>query len=553
MTSAARKPTPEQRQTLAPEIENLLWGLFGPNDRPFFDRSDIAPVVLDAFVQCDEVFEETFRFLDALTRIWNQRRPGRPLKPFSQDRQPKEIAMPMVLPDLSETPVSKRQESGADDELTPAADANIEETSAMPLPHPPDPPTHGSNQGTPGQVPAARATPAKPREPRASFQLPNGKVGVDYAARIEGRDAEGRPVRIRDVRMPEGLGLSFDPDRGELRGTPALDGDHRLPLRWSLDEKTRYSGECLLIVNPDPKSLWKVIEPPDGSPYLKPHADRRLLTGRGFRIAAASRRGRSHEHAGTFRDDDYFIGHDAQTQWSLILVADGAGSAKYSREGSRLAVSAAGAHLAEALAGETGARMTVALSTWDADSDGAAQAMGAEFHSLFHKAGMLAVQSIEQDARIRGAQARDYATTLLAAAVKRQDRETFLATFWMGDGAIAAYGPRGKVRLMGTPDSGEFAGQTRFLDRAALADQAFAKRIGIGRYADLTAVMLMTDGVSDPRFETDNGLIDPVKWDALWDEIAPLLAMPEPDKSLVDWLHFFSPGHHDDRTLALLW
>ena len=551
MTSAARKPTPEQRQILAPEIENLLWGLFGPNDRPFFDRSDIAPIALDEFVQCDEVFEETFRFLDALTRIWNRRCPGRPLKPCAQDRQAKEIAMPRVLPVLSETPVSEREESSAGDASMPAA--NIDETSVMPLPRPPDTPTSGSAQGRPGQVSPASTAPAKHREPRASFQLPNGKVGVDYAARIEGRDAEGRPVRIRDVRMPEGLGLSFDPDSGELRGIPALDGDHRLPLSWSLDEKTRYSGECLLIVNPDPKSLWKVIEPPDGSLYLKPHADRRLLTGRGFRIAAASRRGRSHEHAGTFRDDDFFIGHDAQTQWSLILVADGAGSARYSREGARLAVASAGAQLSEALAGEMSARMNAALHGWEADPEGVAQAMGAEFHSLFHKAGTLAVQSIEQEARSAGAEVRDYATTLLAAAVKRQDSETFLATFWMGDGAIAAYGPRGKVRLMGTPDGGEFAGQTRFLDRAALADQAFARRIGIGRYADLTAVMLMTDGVSDPRFETDNGLNDPAKWDGLWDDIAPLLASPEPDRSLVDWLHFFSPGHHDDRTLALLW
>ncbi|AFL74824.1 PP2C family serine/threonine-protein phosphatase [Thiocystis violascens] len=552
MPSAARKPTPEQRQKLAPEIENLIWGLFGPNDRPFFDRSEIAPVALDEFVQCDEVFEETFRFLDALTGIWNQRRPGRPLKPFTQDRQPKEIAMPMVLPVLSETPVSRREESKAGDESAPT-EANIEETSAMPFPHPPDTPTPGSAQGSPGQVPAASTAPAKPPEPRASFQLPNGKVGVDYAARIEGRDAEGRPVRIRDVRIPDGLGLSFDPDSGELRGTPALDGDHRLPLSWYLDEKTRYSGECLLIVNPDPKSLWKVIEPPDGSPYLKPHADRRLLTGRGFSIAAASRRGRSHEHAGTFRDDDFFIGHDAQTQWSLILVADGAGSARYSREGARLAVTSAGAHLSEALAGEIGARMTAALDGWEADPEGVAQAMGAEFHYLFHKAGTLAVQSIEQEARSAGTEVRDYATTLLAAAVKRRDSETFLATFWIGDGAIAAYGPRGRVRLMGTPDGGEFAGQTRFLDHVALADQAFAKRIGIGRYADLSAVMLMTDGVSDPRFETDNGLNDPAKWDGLWGDIAPLMASPEPDRNLVDWLHFFTPGHHDDRTLALLW
>ena len=123
----------------------------------------------------------------------------------------------------------------------------------------------------------------------------------------------------------------------------------------------------------------------------------------------------------------------------------------------------------------------------------------------------------------------------------------------MGDGAIAAYGPRGKVRLMGTPDSGEFAGQTRFLDRAALNDQGFGKRLGLGRYFGLNAVILMTDGISDPRFETDNGLADAANWDALWDEISPHLTSPDPANSLVEWLNFFTPGHHDDRTIAVLW
>ncbi len=486
--------------------------------------------------------------------------------------------MPMVPPVLSETPIPRHQESETSDEAKSEVEANAKETATMHAPNPPDspdaplpeadlrqeqtqPPASDSpskrrtpaSLNKPGQVPPAGAAPVSPPTSKFSFHLPNGKVGVAYAARLEGRDAEGRPARILEAKVPAGLGLDFDPGSGELRGMPAVDGDHRIPLRWTLDGSASYSSDCLLIVNPDPKSLWKVIEPPEDAPYRKPHADCRWLMGQSFRMAAASRRGRSHEHSGTFRDDDFFIHLDPETQWAVILVADGAGSAKFSRQGSRLAVATAGGHLVADLAGDVGSRMNSALERWGTDPERAAQAMGTEFHYLFHQAGTLAVQAIEQEARMQGAEVREYATTLLAAAIRRQDNETFLATFWMGDGAIAAYGPRARVRLMGTPDGGEFAGQTRFLDRAALSDQGFAKRIGIGRYPDLTAVMLMTDGVSDPRFETDNGLNDSAKWDALWDEIAPLLTTPEPDKSLLDWLRFFTPGHHDDRTLALLW
>ena len=106
---------------------------------------------------------------------------------------------------------------------------------------------------------------------------------------------------------------------------------------------------------------------------------------------------------------------------------------------------------------------------------------------------------------------------------------------------------------MGSPDSGEFAGQTRFLDRNALMDQGFGKRISVGRYVDLQAVILMTDGISDPRFETDNGLADPRRWDALWEELLPSLHSPAPEQQLIEWMRFWTPGHHDDRTIVLLW
>ena len=154
---------------------------------------------------------------------------------------------------------------------------------------------------------------------------------------------------------------------------------------------------------------------------------------------------------------------------------------------------------------------------------------------------------------MKGVPAKEYSTTLLAAAVRKIGNSLFIASFWMGDGAICVYGPKGKIRLMGTPDSGEFAGQTRFLDRAALSDQGFSNRIRIGLYQDIQSVMLMTDGVSDPRFETDNELNDPNKWDSLWDEILPHLQSESPDVNMVQWLDFLTPGHHDDRTIALLW
>lgn len=54
-------------------------------------------------------------------------------------------------------------------------------------------------------------------------------------------------------------------------------------------------------------------------------------------VVAASKRGRSHAQDGKYRDDHFRIRADAATGWHILVVADGAGSAELSREGSRIA------------------------------------------------------------------------------------------------------------------------------------------------------------------------------------------------------------------------
>lgn len=402
----------------------------------------------------------------------------------------------------------------------------------------------------PGQIPPAGSAPAQPPV-RTFFNLPNCRAGVPYAATISGTDGAGVALVICDMAIPAELGLAFDPGTQQVTGTPATDGDFHLPLQWRYaDGSEMHAASCHLIANPDPKSLWKVIEPAAGQPYATSHSSSQSLAAGSHRLIAASRRGRSHEHAGLFRDDDFFIAHDENSGWSMMLVADGAGSAPSSREGARLAVHCAGEYMQAQLAGDFGMHLALVLEDWAGDG---AQGAGRECHYFFHQAAALAVGAIEQEAQRAGLPVRDFATTLLAVASRKIGDEVFVASFWMGDGAIAVYGPRGTVRLMGAPDGGEYAGQTRFLDRAALSADSFGARVRIGRFAGTDAIVAMTDGVSDPFFESDNGLADAVRWDALWDELAPLLEQDVADRAVLEWLHFFKPGHHDDRTIAVLW
>lgn len=530
-------------------ISNVLWSLFGIKKEGVFQTRGTRQEAVEDFIKNNtDVRNAAEVFVQSVENIWLKYHPNMPL-----ERNVVEKYLPPNITDTNKNNLIKKEkedlllnnstscsnkEAVYNSKILDQKDIkNVVDSSSLHTENMTSIPTI-SDQNTLMKI---------------LFQVQNAKVGNDYIGKIEKVDDLSKQLYFRSIRIPPELGLTSNGDRGEVTGIPVIDGDHEITFQWSDDQLSWLSGKCILMVNPDPRSLWQVNEPPADAPYSKAHTDERLISYDSFKIVAASRRGRSHEHSGTFRDDDFFLDHNSDNGWSVIIVADGAGSATFSRQGSKLAAQTFGEHIVSNLSSEVGLKLSSILDDWDVDPTNATNNFGTEFHYLFFKAATLAVQALNDEASSTGNNVKDYSTTLLAAAIKRNKTDTYLATFWLGDGAIVAYGPRGKVRLMGTPDAGEFAGQTRFLDRSSLSDQGFAKRIGIGRYADITSVILMTDGVSDPRFETDNGLANPDKWDLLWDEITPQLESDNPGANLLKWLEFFSPGNHDDRTIAILW
>jgi serine/threonine protein phosphatase PrpC len=432
-------------------------------------------------------------------------------------------------------------------ELSHPSQAKSSDSSSTPLPQ-----SKNSQAITPGVIPAAGQPPAVVPKVLPTFHLPNCNVGKHYSNLLEAVHKSGKKIIVHTVDISSDLGLVFDPSSQTVMGVPKLDGEFNLSLSWSFDtEQEKSKGTCHLTSNPDPKSLWKVNEPPNDSIYQKDHLDNEFLVGSGIKIIAASRRGRSHEHAGTFRDDDFFIAHDKNANWNVMIVSDGAGSAQFSREGARIAVTCAGKFLKEHLFSKQELELEDMIRDCH-DASPAKAKLKEFFHYLFFRMAQSAILDIEAEAKNKNNQFKDYSTTLLVSVSKKIENDLFVASFWVGDGAIAVYQNSGAVKLLGTPDSGEFAGQTRFLDGACLTKD-FPGRINVDKFKNDPALILMTDGVSDPFFETDNGLIDPARWALLWKELIPVFKSATADTTLLDWLHFFKPGHHDDRTIAILW
>lgn len=454
-------------------------------------------------------------------------------------------------------------DSGGDDVPPPAQDAVAPLSPApwqkMPYheldesPSPQDASGKPAEVLKPGQVPASPSSPdGRPlKAPTARIVLANARAGTAFHCEVEISLDNGEPAEIQDVIFPSPIGITFDKTDATLSGTPTASGDVDITVKWSCPSHPEGASTVTFIVNPDPRTLWKDIDPPTEDRYYKKNLDHQLLQHAGVTIAAASRRGRSHAHVGSFRDDDFYINVSEDSGWSVMLVADGAGSASNSRQGSRIATQTAGNFLFDQLKAENGLALKTQILQWNSDDQ---RQIWDYFYRQFSLACALAVNNINHEAKIAGEKSKSYSTTLLALVSFREGDELFAAAFWLGDGAIAAYGPQGRVRVLGMPDSGEYAGQTRFLDAGTIQDAEFSKRIIIGRWKDISHLVLMTDGVSDPCFETDNGLQNPQKWDALLSDLTPHLDDAErAAENLLEWLNFFSPGNHDDRTIVVSW
>ena len=96
---------------------------------------------------------------------------------------------------------------------------------------------------------------------------------------------------------------------------------------------------------------------------------------------------------------------------------------------------------------------------------------------------------------------------------------------------------------------------------------AFTIKTQIAHITDshFTALMLMTDGVSDAMFQSEKDLNDPDKWAEMYgklrqgfpdDEIGGVDLTDDNEEAkdqLLGWLNFWSRGNHDDRTIAILY
>lgn len=281
---------------------------------------------------------------------------------------------------------------------------------------------------------------------------------------------------------------------------------------------------------PGVPAKWEIKEPAETSdPTPHTRQDVRPTSGtpdpRGWLTIGASKRGRLHEHEGTFREDEFAIELDGG--WHLVAVADGAGSKKLSRVGSRLAVHTAVKVMQKAVTSSPPSIPVIKVALQEA--------LQASLKALYEEA-----QKPE-----RSGDVKDFSTTLLLLAF--HPGKSIVGFAQIGDGLIAAQreDESGSIVLLGTPEAGEYSGQTYFLTNYKY-EELPAKAQAIEAKNPIRYFLVMTDGVADDLYPPEQrlpGLIKPMP---------EIIASERPDESLLKLINYDRQASFDDRTLVVL-
>lgn len=403
-----------------------------------------------------------------------------------------------------------------------------------------------------------------------SLRLPNASQGKSYSCRLDFEQLGLQDVTALQFSGLEETGMRYDEAQRELSGTPVVSGDIPLLVRFRLAAQSATEPltdkKIILIINPDPRSLWKELPVDELLPFPKENNSIASGTFLDKKIIAVSKRGRSHANTGLPRDDHFAFCNYPGEGWSIVALADGAGSAKYAREGAKQACDYIVSHYKEKLRQKAFNRFDELIFRFHAQADAdIREQLDRLLHLELGNGALATHQVLEKFAADHDMALADLHTTFIFCLIRKYEFGYVLLSFSVGDCpmAIVGSGQQDIIRL-NKLDVGDYGGGTRFITMPEIFDAGeIGYRFNLQVVADFSYLMLMTDGIYDPKFMTEANLEKTEKWQALLADLDG--ENPEGARvlfgddhalaaaQLSQWMDFWSSGNHDDRTLAIIY
>lgn len=394
--------------------------------------------------------------------------------------------------------------------------------------------------------------------------LPNATVGKAYQVALDLEGDDWNEVVISAITGLEQTGLTYTTDSNTLSGIPLKSADIKLVFHLLVAGETM-EKKVPFAVNPDPRSLWKTLESDQNDPWWKAdevHIQQPFGTKQ---LVAASKRGRAHANVGKFREDHYALGNTGFEGWNILAVSDGAGSARLSRLGSKIACETVIGHLKELPASAYEALEGALIKAGSITENPAEQQFQQIANAFLGPVIQQLYAGLETLAGNLEAELSDLHSTLALCLIKESEQGWLILTFSVGDCPIALLDKeKNNTTLLNWLDSGEYGGATRFITMPEIFEHPdFSSRFSARIVSDFSYLMMMTDGIYDAKFETTFKLAQP----AMWNHLIADLEGNNPEGYRVDlkegngdlgaalsqWMDFWSTGNHDDRTLVIIY
>jgi serine/threonine protein phosphatase PrpC len=403
-----------------------------------------------------------------------------------------------------------------------------------------------------------------------AVSLPNGTVNKKYEAKINFNQLDWNEIVYAEIQDLEKIGLEYDSNKKSLFGNPLISGNLKLTFVFRVDGEEEDSilnvKTIALIINPDPKSLWKNIESDKKAPFWKEDNVKMRSDFLDKKIVVASKRGRSHANFGSPREDHFEFKTINDTGWNILAVSDGAGSASLSRIGSKMSCQLVVNYFEDNFTAEFLKEFdTTLLNHYDKPDEDYSKKISRFVYDNLSKAAWYVHQELEKFAIKLDKKLKDLNSTLIFTLVKKYDFGYAILTFGVGDCPIGLLNKDlTEIKLMNWLDVGKFGGGTRFITMPEIFQSAkFQTRFGFKLVDDFSYLMLMTDGIYDPKFVVEANLEKTEKWNDFLED----LQGKNEDRLIVDfsyendhianqlstWMDFWNPGNHDDRTLAIIY
>ncbi|RLJ33728.1 protein phosphatase 2C-like protein [Chryseobacterium sp. 7] len=368
-------------------------------------------------------------------------------------------------------------------------------------------------------------------------------------------------IKIQNIGNLEETGLSFE--NNTISGTPMTNNMYHLDIQFYhiYDQNHLETKKIQLFVNADPKDLWKNIPSDKNAAFYKSEEDSFKGSFSDKKIVVASKRGRSHAHEGKFREDDFAV-NTLPEDWNIVSVSDGAGSAIAAREGSRLTTRTINQFFNSQ---EILKQIENNINTLYKDQSSNKEKVEARQNIItILSEGVVNVYHTLQKTAVENAlSVNDLHATLIFVLLKKFSFGYVILSFGVGDCPINLINTEfSKVRLLNRMDVGEFGGGTRFITMKEIFNDKMASRFQITYVEDFSYLVLMTDGIYDPKFTTENRLEDTESWKLFFEDLAgnnddrakvDFINDEKINEELLIWSDFWSRGNHDDRTLAIIY